>query len=363
MTLVRNKRAIVCVGCGGVGKTTTTAALGVLAAREGLRVLCLTIDPSRRLLQSLGVDTQEKGIISIAPERLAAAGVRTGTLSVMRLDAKRTFDELIGHLASTDERRKKIMAHPLYDYITGSLAGTQEYMAMERLYALWDRDDVDLILLDTPPTSHALDFLEAPERLTAAIDSPATRWFVQAMGDGQGFGLNWVTKGAAKVLSAVGKLTGSGFLEQISTLLAEINEIFGGWKDRAERVYRLLRSEQVAFVLVSSPDRHALSEVGFFADQLRRTGAGPQALIINRAPIEPVAPSSVAGMAPDLAMRVALAVQYEGQWASLDGTQAKDFPESLRGVPQLRIPTLGAQVTTIEGLGEVATKLAGASLH
>ena len=177
--VLQGHRVVVCVGSGGVGKTTTAAALALRAAVDGRRVLCLTIDPARRLATSLGLDemTTEERVVPMA--LFEAQGLKPkGELSAMMLDTKRTFDELVERYASSPEARDRILNNEIYRYVSSSLAGTQEYMAMEKLHAVRQNDRWDLIVLDTPPTTNALDFLDAPERLVAMIDSPAMRWFV-----------------------------------------------------------------------------------------------------------------------------------------------------------------------------------------
>lgn len=281
--LLRKKRVVLSVGCGGVGKTTTSAALGVAAALQGARVLCLTIDPARRLSQSLGLTEMTTSAQTIAPELLAGIGVRPpGSLTVMRLDTKATFDGLVEQLAPSKERRDRILGNVVYRYVSTSLAGTQEYMAMEKLYALRDDPAYDLVVLDTPPTTNALDFLDAPERLVGAIDSPAMRWLVEAIEGGGKFSLNLLARAAATTLKGMSKITGSGFLEQVAQFVGEINALFGGWKKRAETVASALRGPDVGYVLVTTPDPLAIREVRFFADRLRKDGMRPSAFVINR---------------------------------------------------------------------------------
>jgi anion-transporting ArsA/GET3 family ATPase len=281
--LLHRKRVVLSVGCGGVGKTTTSAALGVAAALAGQRVLCLTIDPARRLSQSLGLTEMTVAAQTIAPELLAQIGVKPpGSLTVMRVDTKSTFDGLVRQLAPDEKSRERIFSNVVYRYVSTSLAGTQEYMAMEKLYALKDDPAYDVIILDTPPTTNALDFLDAPERLVGAIDSQAMRWFVQSVQGGSKFSLNLLARAAAATLKGVSKLTGSGFLEQIATFVGEINTLFGGWKARAEIVSSALRGPDVAYILVTTPDPLALREVRFFADRLRKDGMRPSGFVINR---------------------------------------------------------------------------------
>ena len=176
--LIDSHKVALAVGCGGVGKTTVSAAMALSAARAGKRVLCLTIDPARRLANALGLDELTGEAHEVSAERLASVGVSgSGSLTVMMLDTKQTFDELVTRHASSPAARDRILNNRLYQYVSTSLAGTQEYMAMEKLVAVNSDPSFDLIVLDTPPTSNALDFLDAPERLVEAIDSAAMRWF------------------------------------------------------------------------------------------------------------------------------------------------------------------------------------------
>jgi len=281
--LLDTRRVILCVGCGGVGKTTTTAALGLAAARRGKRVLCLTIDPARRLSQSLGLEQMTTEAQRVSPEVFADAGIDvTGSMTVMMLDTKSTFDSLIASLAPSPDKRDHILNNVLYKYISTSLAGTQEYMAMEKLYAVKGDPSYDIILLDTPPTQNALDFLDAPERLIGALDSAATRWFVQAFQSSGKLSLNILAKSTAAILRGIGKLTGGGFLEQIASFIVEINEIFGGWRERATQVSSALRATDIAYVLVTTPDPLAVREVLYFAERLRELEMRRDAFVVNR---------------------------------------------------------------------------------
>jgi anion-transporting ArsA/GET3 family ATPase len=282
-SLLENRRVILCVGCGGVGKTTTTAALGLAAARRGKRVLCLTIDPARRLAQSLGLREMKAEAQQISPELFKQAGIHVpGSMTVMMLDAKATFDNLVGSLAPNRDKRDQILNNVLYKYISTSLAGTQEYMAMEKLYAVKNDPGYDIILLDTPPTDNALDFLDAPERLIGAIDSAATRWFVEAFQHSGKLSLNLLARSAAAILRGIGKLTGGGFLEQVAAFITEVNSLFGGWRKRADAVATALRGPDVAYVLVTTPDPLAIREVLYFAERLRQLRMRRDAFVVNR---------------------------------------------------------------------------------
>ena len=280
--VLEDHRVVVCVGCGGVGKTTTAAALSVHAARQGKRVLCLTIDPARRLANSLGLaemTTEEQAV----PKALFEERGLTldGELSAMMLDTKRTFDDLVRRYASSEEVAQRILRNKVYQYLSTSLAGTQEYMAMEKLHAVREDPRWDLIVLDTPPTSNALDFLDAPERLAGLVDSPAMRWFIQAFEGAGKFSFNLVGKGAAFLLRGLSKFTGTGFLEVVAEFVTDFNDLFGGFRDRARQVAEALRSPEVAFVIVTSPNPLAMEEAVFFARRLEEAGMRRDAFVIN----------------------------------------------------------------------------------
>jgi anion-transporting ArsA/GET3 family ATPase len=327
--LLRSRRVLLCVGCGGVGKTTTCAALGLAAARQGLKVLCLTVDPARRLAQSLGVEQFETRAQTIGPEVFRDAGIHvTGSLSVMMLDTKTTFDELVTTLA-TDEKRQRILDNVLYKYISTQLAGTAEYMAMEKLYAVKDDPHYDVVILDTPPTSHALDFLDAPERLVGAIDSAAVRWFLRAFEKSGKLSLNLLQKSAATILRGMGRITGVGFLEQVASFISEFNELFGGWRTRAERVSAALRGPEIGYVLVTTPEPLSIREVLFFSERLRDQGMVPDAFVVNRMhmAIEKAAPVAAVSdaiekrglpAANDMAKRMVEAAKQEHRLSDLD---------------------------------------------
>jgi len=281
--LLESRRVVLCVGCGGVGKTTVAAALGLAAARRGKRVLTLTIDPAKRLANSLGLERMSSEAKEVDRAVLAQAGVPpSGSLTVMMLDTKRTFDDLVERFASSPSARDRILNNKLYQYISTNLAGTQDYMAMEKLLSVKDDPRYDLVVLDTPPTRNALDFLEAPERLVEALDGPAIRWFIQAFDQSRKFNLNLLAQGAAAILRGVSKLTGGGFLEQMAEVITDLNDLFGGFRERAERVAAAFRTHAVAYVLVTSPAPLAIQELAYFAERLSEHGMRSDAFVVNR---------------------------------------------------------------------------------
>ncbi len=281
--VLASHRVVVCVGSGGVGKTTTAAALALHAAMGGKRVLCLTIDPARRLANSLGLREMTTDEQLIAPSIFEEQGlVCAGSLSAMMLDTKRTFDEIVVRFAPTPERAERILANKLYQYVSTSLAGTQEYMAMEKLHAVRGDSRYDLIILDTPPTSNALDFLDAPEKLTSTIDSQAMRWFTTAFQSSGKLSLNLLGKGASFLIRGLANFTGAEFLDEVAHFVVELNALFGGFRERAKQMSDALRSPEVAFVVVTSPKPLAVDESLFLGERLRSTGMGCEAYIVNQ---------------------------------------------------------------------------------
>lgn len=281
--LLESRRVILCVGSGGVGKTTTTAALGLAAAASGKRALCLTIDPARRLAESLGLSEMMTEAQGIDPMRLERAGVTVkGSLTVMMLDTKSTFDDLIARHASSPEARDRILHNKLYRHVSTSLAGTQEYMAMEKLYALKQDARWDLIVVDTPPTANALDFLDAPDRMISALDSAVLRWLAAAFQKSGKLSFRLLAQSASAALRGMSRVTGQGFLETLAEFIVLINEMFGGFRTRADEVRKALRGDEVAYVLVTSPDPLSIREILYFGDRLREQKMPRDAVVVNR---------------------------------------------------------------------------------
>ena len=319
--LVDTRRVLVTVGAGGVGKTTTAAALGVAAAMRGKRVLCLTIDPAKRLAESLGIAEMRTEAATVDPARFEAAGLKvSGTLTAMMLDTKRTFDELVVKYSSTKEKADRLLQNKLYQYVSTSLAGTQEYMAMEKLVAVKDDLRYDLIVLDTPPTTNALDFLDAPQRLMEALDSATMKWFVQAFESGGKFSLNLIAKSAAAILRGIGRITGGGFLEAMAEFIGELNDLFGGFKERAKRVEASLRGDEVAFVLVTSASPPSIQEVLYFADRLSDAHMPRGAFVVNRFHLPPARSEGIT--AAEAASAIAGRALYEHRFTVAEAVKA-----------------------------------------
>src|SRR5215510_2765761 len=262
------RRILVCVGSGGVGKTTTAAALALAAARRGKRTLVLTIDPARRLANSLGLRSLGHQVQQVDAQLVRhGAPSDRGELWAMMLDQKQAFDEVVARHARDPAAIQRILANPVYAQISGSLSGAQEYAAMAKLHDFDRTGDWELIVVDTPPTSHALDFLDAPRKLSEAIDSPAIEWFRKLRG-GSGSGWSLVGKTGAFVLKRLAKFVGSQFIDDLGVFFTEFNDILGGFRTRAEETFSLLRQPRVGFVLVASPEPMAVREALFFHERL-----------------------------------------------------------------------------------------------
>jgi anion-transporting ArsA/GET3 family ATPase len=262
------RRIIVCVGSGGVGKTTTAATLALAAARRGKRTLVLTIDPAKRLANSLGLSELGHTVQEV-DRKLVRTGAPSdkGELHAMMLDQKAAFDEVVQRHAKDPAAVQRILANPVYAQISGSLAGSQEYAAMAKLHDFDHSGNWDTIVVDTPPTAHALDFLDAPRKLSEAIDSPAIEWFRKLQG-GSGSGWSLVGKTGAFVLKRLAKFVGSQFINDLGVFFTEFNDILGGFKTRAEETFALLRQDRVGFLLVASPEPMAMREALYFHERL-----------------------------------------------------------------------------------------------
>lgn len=268
-------RIIVCCGSGGVGKTTTAAALGVRAAERGRKVVVLTIDPARRLAQSMGIDSLDN-----TPRQVK--GVEgPGELHAMMLDMKRTFDEIVE--AHTDpDRARAILDNPFYQSLSAGFAGTQEYMAMEKLGQLRARDEWDLIIVDTPPSRSALDFLDAPKRLGSFLDGKFIRLLMAPAKMGGRAGMKFLNVGMSMMTGTLGKLLGGQFLRDVQTFVAAMDTMFGGFRTRADATYRLLQAPGTAFLVVAAPERDALREAAYFVERLAAEGMPLAGLVLNR---------------------------------------------------------------------------------
>ena len=273
---------IVCCGSGGVGKTTTAAALALRAAEQGRKVVVLTIDPARRLAQSLGLTELDNNPREVAG---IADGGRGGRLHAMMLDMQRTFDEIVEKHADPD-RVDQILANPFYQSLSAGFSGTQEYMAMEKLGQLrrtgQETGAWDLIVVDTPPSRSALDFLDAPNRLGSFLDGRFIKVLTSPAKAGGGIALKMLAGGLSIATVALNKLLGSGLLTDVQTFVSALESMFGGFRQRAEETYRLLQADGTAFLVIAAPEPDALREAAYFTERLAAERMPLAGLILNR---------------------------------------------------------------------------------
>lgn len=276
--LARDRRIVVCVGTGGVGKTTVAAALALAAARQGRRTLVLTIDPARRLADALGI--RELGN---EPRRVAARDAEPDLeLYAMMLDPKRTFDGLIARFAPDRVARQQILDNPIYQHVSGALAGSGEYAAMEKVLEMSESGQFDLVVVDTPPAQHVLEFLDAPRRLVEFLDSRLVKLLVHpAMAAGR-FSVRLFQRPIQLVLQLLERVTGVGFLEDLSAFLMAIDDLSDGFKERADRIQRMLLGSDTGYVLVAGPSRESSQHAQLFLEHLDEIGASLHGVVINR---------------------------------------------------------------------------------
>ena len=355
----RDVQIIVCCGSGGVGKTTTSAALGLRAAEQGRRVCVLTIDPARRLAQSLGLTELDN-----VPRRVEGAGADGGSLDAMMLDMKRTFDEVVEAHASP-EKAAQILSNPFYVALSSSFAGTQEYMAMEKLGQLHGEATWDLIVVDTPPSRSALDFLDAPERLSSLLDGRFVRLMLApAKGPAKLF-----SAGLGVVTGALNRLLGAQVLTDVQTFVAAFDTLFGGFRQRAENTFALLQASQTAFLVVATPEPAAMREAAYFVERLAGEGMPLAGLVVNRmhtGAADGIGADEAGAAAHKLAggneseRQVAelLTVHVERQRiASREARVTKRFTAAHPSVPTVHVAALAGDVHDLDGLRSIGSLL------
>ncbi|MEW2578820.1 ArsA family ATPase [Streptomyces syringium] len=303
-------RIVVCCGSGGVGKTTTAAALGLRAAERGRKVVVLTIDPARRLAQSMGIDELDNVPRPVTGIDTSAGG----ELHAMMLDMKRTFDEIVETHADK-ERARAILENPFYQSLSAGFAGTQEYMAMEKLGQLRARDEWDLIVVDTPPSRSALDFLDAPSRLGSFLDGKFIKVLMTPAKIGGRAGMKFLGVGMSMMSGPLNKLMGGQLLRDVQTFVSAMDTMFGGFRTRADATYRLLQAPGTAFLVVAAPERDALREAAYFVERLAAERMPLAGLVLNR-----VHGSGAARLSAERALAAAQALA--------DGSGAPSTPDS-----------------------------------
>jgi anion-transporting ArsA/GET3 family ATPase len=381
-------RIIVCCGSGGVGKTTTAAALGLRAAQRGRHVVVLTVDPARRLAQSMGLTSLDN---TPRPVPLPDAG--GGSLHAMMLDMKRTFDEIV-EAHSEPDRAAQILANPFYQSLSSSFAGTQEYMAMEKLGQLRRADEWDLIVVDTPPSRSALDFLDAPQRLGRFLDGRFIRLLTAPTRVSSRAYLRVVNAGFGMFTGVVTKVLGTQLLRDVQTFVAAFDTMFGGFRERAEDTYQLLQTPGTAFLVIATPEPDALREASYFVERLSQDRMPLAGLILNRVHPSPAAHLSAArSLAAAEALQAAAGLDGNGspsampnepgggtadgsrhpltvtalrlhaertQLAAAERRLAQRFTAAHPGVPTVRVPAQPEDVHDLAGLRTIGESFAAA---
>ena len=363
-------RIIVCTGAGGVGKTTTAAAIGLRAAEHGRHVCVLTIDPARRLAQAMGLDHLDntpRQVIGVLGQESG------GSLHAMMLDMKRTFDEVVEAHADP-ERAQAILNNPFYQALSSSFAGTQEYMAMEKLGQLRAQADRegswDLIVVDTPPSRSALDFLDAPTRLGSFLDGRFIRILTApARGAGRGIG-RLAAVGFGLFTSVLNKILGAQVLLDIGAFISAIDTTFGGFRERADATYALLKDPGTSFIVIAAPEPDALREAAYFVERLRTDAMPLAGLVLNRMQ-QVIDPGLSAEQAAAAAERIDLREPAGGLTAALlrlhaervriaerQQRLAQRFSAAHPQVPAASVPALAEDVHDLSGLREVGELLA-----
>jgi anion-transporting ArsA/GET3 family ATPase len=359
---LRDKRILVCMGAGGVGKTTTAAALALGLAMRGRKVAVVTIDPAKRLASALGLAQLPSEPERIDPRLFAEQGVAIeGELWAMMLDAKRTFDELIARLAPDEHTREEILANPVYRELSTAVAGSHELSAIAKLYELYEEHDFDVIVLDTPPSRNTLDFLDAPNRMLGFLEGRALQVFLAPGGlTARLFG-----RGTALVFAIFARVTGVDMLGELSRFFRALTGVIDGFGERTRSVAALLRAPHTTFLIVTSPEGEPAREAQFVAGRLRAAGMPLGELIINRAHTYGLEDFSVGDVAELLAPKLGehLAARVAGNLANFDILARRDQETVARlskdlgeGRP-IVVPHLDEDVQDLLGLTKVAEHL------
>jgi anion-transporting ArsA/GET3 family ATPase len=342
----------VCAGSGGVGKTTTAAAIAMGAAAEGAKVAVVTIDPAKRLANSLGLEELGNEPRLIEPERFAAHGVEMrGELWALMLDAKRTFDELIEHLAPDARTRDEVLSNRIYAQLSNAVAGSQEFTAIAKLYDLDAGGEFDLIVLDTPPSRNALDFLDAPDRLTGFLEGRALRVLLAP----SGLAARVAARGTSVVFNVLGRLTGVDLMSDLKVFFAALSTVLDGFRERAAAVKVMLADDDTTFLIVTSPEREPVAEAIYFRDKLREAGMPFGALVVNRVnPLGPEEPSDsaqdVPGLEPALTRKALRTLAEFHALAARDAAAIDQLRSAVGDDDPVIVPHLAGDVHDVDGL-------------
>jgi anion-transporting ArsA/GET3 family ATPase len=348
-------RVVVCAGSGGVGKTTTSAAIAMGLAARGARVCVVTIDPARRLADALGIEQLGSEPRRVDDERFAGHGITIeGELWAMMLDPKRTFDELIERLAPDEKTRDEILANRIYRELSGAVAGSQEFTAVAKLYDLDRSGQFDVIVLDTPPSRNALDFLDAPDRLTGFLEGRALRLFLAP----SGLAAKVVGRGTSVVFGVLRRVTGVDLMNDLSVFFAALSTVLDGFRERAAGVKALLADGATAFLIVTSPEREPVEEAIFFGGKLREAGMPFGGLVVNRvhplaADEEEVDEAAIAaelGGDAALARKVARTLREFRVLAHRDARAVERLRREVGDQDPIIVPHLDGDVHDVDGL-------------
>jgi anion-transporting ArsA/GET3 family ATPase len=360
--MLEGKRVCVCGGSGGVGKTTTSAAIALGMAARGAKVAVVTIDPAKRLANALGLEELANEPRRVDPARLENSGLEiTGELWAMMLDSKRTFDELIERVAPDPARAEEIKANRVYGELSTAVSGSQEFTAVAKLYELDREGDFDLLVLDTPPSRNALDFLDAPGRLTSFLEGGALKAFMRPTG----IGVRAIGRGAVPLLAALRRITGIDLLSDLSTFFQLLGGMTEDFSVRARQVEEMLHDSSTAFVLVSSAQTEPTEEAIWFRRTLEESGLPFAGVIVNRVHHDMLAdnqPGEVSAaledeledeLEPALAARVAQNFRDYHALAGRDQRNVERLAAELNGEPLVLVPHLDDDVHDVGGLLQI----------
>jgi anion-transporting ArsA/GET3 family ATPase len=356
------KQVLVCVGAGGVGKTTTSAAIALGLAMRGQKVAVVTIDPARRLASALGLQELSGEPHRIDESELVGAGIELkGELWALMLDTKRTFDDVVARLASDENARQEILANPVYRELSTAVAGSQELGAIAKLYELHSEGDFDVVVLDTPPSRNALDFLDAPGRLLGFLDGRALQVFLAPSGlTARLFG-----RGTALVFAIFARVTGVDMLNELSSFFRTMSSVIGGFGERTRRVASLLRASETSFLIITSPEPEPASEAAFLAERLRAADMSLGEVVVNRVHLDGLGGHSCEQVSELLAPALggALAGRVASNLADFDVLAGRDRAAiaQLRGLldggEPIVVPQLDEDVQDLLGLARIAEYL------
>ena len=358
--LLEDKQVVICAGSGGVGKTTTSAAIAAGLAARGMKVCVLTIDPAKRLADSLGLEELGNDARRVDPKLFEAQGIEmTGELWAMMLDPKATFDELIARQAPDEESRDRVLENPIYQQISGALAGSQEYMAMEKLFELHTEGEFDMLVLDTPPSRNALDFLEAPRRLTQFIEGKSLKVFMKPTG----FAAKVAGRGATVALSVMKRIVGFDLIADLAEFFNAFSGMVDGFQARAKRVNSLLGDSRTCFLVVCGPQGEPVDEAVYFHRKLVEAKLPFGGVIVNKVhyPAEKLRgevedlPAALAEKLgdEDLGRRVAANFSDYQALAERDARNIEHLAREMRATGVIRVPYLDEDVHDLAGLAQI----------